>query len=177
MANKIPLKINVRKNNNEKSDRYGQYFPLVERVTTLSTRALADHMAKHGSIYTLDVLEGVLRKLATCIPELVGEGNAVKLDGLGTFFPTAEGKKGGASEAELAGYNPYDYVEGIHVRFYPDNSKLDAITSRVFKDQVHMVANCVVETEKKDVEGKEKVLTTLTPIADFVIKKKQQPQP
>ena len=175
--NKIPLKINVRKNNNEKSDNYGKYYPVVDRTATLTTRGLADHIAKHGTIYTFDLVDGILRKLSSCIPERVGEGTAVKIDGLGTFYPTAEGEKGGVSEEELAGYNPVDHVKGIHVRFYPENSKLDSITSRVFKDSVQMEANCVIETEKKTIAGKERTLKTLTPIADFVLKKSQHVDP
>ena len=64
---KTPLRINVRKCTNSASRVFGMWFPEVDRVGTLSTRALCDHIAAHGSIWTRDIVEGVLSQLAECI--------------------------------------------------------------------------------------------------------------
>jgi hypothetical protein len=91
-VNNIELKVNLRKNNNEKSDQFGKYYAELERRRTLSLKGLAKHIADHGSIFTRDVIEGVLSKLTQCVPELLSQGVPVKLDGLGTFYPTADNK-------------------------------------------------------------------------------------
>ena len=88
-VNSVEMKVNLRKNTNEKSDQFGKYYAELERKRTLSLRGLAKHITDHGSIYTRDVVEGVLIKLTQCVPELLAQGQPVKLDGLGTFYPTA----------------------------------------------------------------------------------------
>ena len=98
---KTPLRINLRQDRNSASRTFGMWFPEVDRVGTLSTRALSEHIAAHGSIWTRDIVEGVLSQLAECIPELVSQGYGVKLDGLGTFWPTLTNKKGGMAAETL----------------------------------------------------------------------------
>lgn len=173
MANeKFSINVNVLRNTNSSSATYGKWYPRLERKTTLSTRGLADHIANHGSIYTRDIIVGLLSKLSTCIPELVAEGHAVKLDGLGTFFPTAESdpEKGGVSSLE--GYNPSETVKGIHIRFLPDDSSLDRITSRAFKERCTLKAGSVIELNEvtDKTTGKKSRVRTLTPIDDYVRK-------
>ena len=56
-VNNIELKVNLRKNNNEKSDQFGKYYAELERKRTLSLKGLAKHIADHGSIFTRDVIE------------------------------------------------------------------------------------------------------------------------
>ena len=43
--NKTPLRIDLVKNSNQKSDYFGHYYGRVVRVATLSTRAFAQHIA------------------------------------------------------------------------------------------------------------------------------------
>ena len=74
--NKTPLRIDLVKNSNQKSDYFGHYYGRVVRVATLSTRAFAQHIAEHGSIYTLDIVMGVLRKLTDCLIEQLAEREA-----------------------------------------------------------------------------------------------------
>lgn len=170
--NKIALKINFRKNVNERSTSYGKYYPEVDRNETLSLRGLAQHIKDHGSIYTRDVIEGVLIKMSECIPELVSQGVGVKLDGLGKFYPTARSVKGGVEEANLKGVNASEVVKGIRVRFLPDRANLDNITSTAFKEKCSLESAHIVETKK--VDGKK--LMTKTPIADWLHMKEQETQ-
>ena len=78
-VNSIELRVNLRANNNEKSDNFGRLYPELERNRTLSLRGLAKHISEHGSIYTRDIVEGVLTKLCQCVPELLAQGQPVKL--------------------------------------------------------------------------------------------------
>ena len=143
---KITVRVNLRQNTNQKSDQYGHYYPYLDKNHTLSLRGLARHIADHGSIYTRDVVQGVLTQLSECIPELCAQGVPVKLDGLGTFSPYIESTKDGATTlADAQGASPADFVAGVHVRFIPDGTDLDNITSRVFKEKCSMYWGDVVE--------------------------------
>ena len=98
-----------------------------------------------------DVVQGVLTKFSTCLVELVTQGIGVKIDGLGTFYPTFE-----ATGAENAvNYNINEHLQGVHIRFWPDNTKLDQITSRAFKDKVVLSQNMIFDMYgvPKKVEG------------------------
>ena len=136
MAVKSPqFEINIRKNDNALSEAYGRYYPKAVEKQTISLRGLCNHMAEHNSIYGRDIIQGVLMKMSGCIVELLSQGNPVKIDGLGTFVPTVESEKSGISKADLiAGkWNPQTYVKAIHIRFRPENTNDDKITSRSFK--------------------------------------------
>ena len=54
---------------------------------TLSLGDMAEHIMKHGTVYTEDVVIGVITKLKTCMQEMLADGYKVKLDGIGTLYP------------------------------------------------------------------------------------------
>ena len=136
IKNAIVMVLNARQNTNSKSEQYGNWYPYVRGINTISTRALAQHIASHGTIFTRDVVEGVLNNLAECIPELVAQGVGVKLNGIGIFYPTAQTVLYGLdNKAKVRATNPNDAVKGIHVRFQPDNTTLDKLTSKAFKEK------------------------------------------
>ena len=124
--NSLSMKYDLYQLNNDASSAHEKWFPRAVRQDTLSLRGLADHIAAHGSIYTRDVVEGVLTKFAGCMVELVQQGIGVKLNGLGTFYPTIEAK--GANTP--VDYSLAENFKGVHIRFLPDDSDLDKITSR-----------------------------------------------
>ena len=169
IINQMQAVLDVRANNNEKSDQFGRYYAQIRRNHTLSLRGLANHIASHGTIYTRDIVEGVLTKLCQCIPELLAVGQPVKLDGLGIFYPTAQAVKGGMADlAEVRATAPSDAVQGIHVRFLPDGTKLDDLTSKAFKEKCSLVwGNEVTITGyKTSASGKTKTpVYALTPIS------------
>ena len=60
-------KVYLRKyqNNNSKNLKaYGKWFLRVKHLDTMNIRELSAHIAKHGSIYTDDVILGVVTKAA-----------------------------------------------------------------------------------------------------------------
>lgn len=162
--------INLRKNKNATSSAYGKYYPEVDTKKTLSLRGFAQHMADHGSIYTRDVVEGVLLKITDCLPELVAQGVPVQLGSLGTFYPTAEVEKDGAVQniAAMDGLNPNDVVKAIHIRFLPDSTKLDNLCGPQFKNRCTLELRNIVDTIEVTVDGKVKKMQTLKPIATAV---------
>ena len=59
----------ARQNQVRDSKMFGKWYPEAYVLQTLSTRALAKHIQKHGSPYTLDVIMGVLiafARASTC---------------------------------------------------------------------------------------------------------------
>ena len=167
---KIALGINLRQNKITGNSGYGKYYPEVDVQKTLSLRGFAKHMTDHGSMFGRDILEAVLIKITECLPELVSQGVPVQLDGLGTFYPTAQVKKdaGVASIEAMDGLNPNDIVEAIHIRFLPDTSKLDNISGKVFKESCSLELRNIVDTQKVTINDKVRVVQTLTPIATAV---------
>ena len=176
-VNSIELRVNLRANNNEKSDQFGRLYAEIDRKRTLSLRGLAKHISDHGTIYTRDIVEGVLTKLCQCIPELLSQGQPVKLDGLGTFYPTAQNHSGGlASIEEAKNISPDDQVEGVRVRFLPDGTKLDDMTSKSFKQRCSLVWGNLIEiTGYKDAQKKYGPIYKLTPISNPIVEPEPEP--
>ena len=151
---KIAFNIALKRNNNQYSPAYGKYYPEAYSGSTLSLRGVIERVAFDQSVYSRDIVEGVITKLRDCMVELLQSGQPVKWDGLGTFTPTVESTKGVTKENMLAGKaNVGQDVSGIHIRFLPENSKGEAITSRKFADMC--VFNMVGVTKiTKVTEGK-----------------------
>ena len=76
------MEVNLRKNENSQNSGYGKYYLEVARKPTLSLKGFAQHMVDHGSIYSRDVIEGVLKKITQCLPELIAQGISVQLEPL-----------------------------------------------------------------------------------------------
>jgi hypothetical protein len=127
-------------------------------------------MTNHGSPYGRAIVEGVLMQITECLPELVAQGVPVQLGSLGTFYPTAEVKEGGAvpNIAAMDGLNPNDVVAAIHIRFLPDSTKLDNLSGPQFKNACTLELRNIVDTTVVEVDGKIKKVQTLKPIATAV---------
>ena len=168
--------INLRQNKIIGSSAYGKYYPEVDTQKTLSLRGFAKHMTDHGSLYGRAIVEGVLMQITECLPELVAQGVPVQLGNLGTFYPTAEVAKDGAvlDIPQMDGLNPNDIVKAIHIRFLPDATKLDNLCGPKFKDACTRELRNIVDTQKVTVNGKQKAVTTLKPIATAVAEWKAQ---
>ena len=173
---KIAMGINLRQNKIIGSSAYGKYYPEVDTQKTLSLRGFAKHMTDHGSLYGRAIVEGVLMQITECLPELVAQGVPVQLGSLGTFYPTAEVAKDAAvlDIPQMDGLNPNDIVKAIHIRFLPDATKLDNLCGPKFKDACTLELRNIIDTQKVTVNGKQKTVTTLKPIATAVAEWKAQ---
>ena len=168
--NRIQMSVAYRKNINERSRGYNHYYAEVYRANTLTTRGLAEHIQSHDTSLGLDVINGVLTLLSQCIPELVAQGVPIKLDGLGTFYPTILNKKLGATIDQMQDktYTPSQIIEGVRIRFRPDGSEMDNITSKQFLTRAVSVASeFVVESVSRTIDGKVKKITTVQTLEDF----------
>ena len=132
----------------------GKYFARVKTIETLNTRKLANHIAEHGSIYTPDVIFGVLEKFRSCLIEQLLNSRKVKIDGLGIFYLTAECAKGGAESPEK--FNVQKNIEALHIRFLPDTEQETNISSRQFLKKASFINKAALfKDAEEDAEGSE----------------------
>ena len=161
---KIAFPVVYQQNQNVQSEAYGKYYPKPYKPDTLSLRGLIERVAMDQSVYSRDIVEGVIQRLTKVMVELLQGGQPVKWDGLGTFTPTIESVKGGATEAQLkAGIDIREVVAGVHIRFIPENEKGEEITSRKFKDLVVFTVMGIAERVSAGMTsgGKQKYATNV----------------
>ena len=96
---------------------------------TLSLGDMAEHIMKHGTVYTEDVVIGVITKLKTCMQEMLADGYKVKLDGIGTLYPvlTSEGV------TDASKYSAQENVTRVGVSFLADQSKKSQFKASAMK--------------------------------------------
>ena len=169
-VNQITMAINYRKNKSTRLSSGGKYYAEVDRQKTLSTRGLAEHLKDHNCMVGRDAIAAVLVKLSECIPELVAQGIGVKLDGLGIFYPSVLNEKGGATEEQMQDktFNPTSIIKGIRLRFTPDSSELDNLTSKAFlRNNVSPASQNIIDVESRTVNGKPMKVQTLVTLEDY----------
>ena len=137
----------VYQNQNEHNAAFGKWYGRVKYLESLNTRKLSNHIAEHGSIYTPDIVYGVMEKFRSCLLEMLLNSKKVKIEGLGTFYTTLQCKKGGAVTKDK--FNINSTIEGLHIRFLPEQEQ--NISSRQFLKQAEFIN--VESLLKKEEEG------------------------
>ena len=139
----------VKQNLTEGSKAFGKWFARVKALETLNTRKLANHISEHGSIYTPDVVFGVLEKFRSCMLEMLMNSRKVKIDGLGTFYTTIENAKGGAINRD--DFSTQKNLKALHIRFLPDQEQETSISSREFIKKTEFIdAEAFADALKKE---------------------------
>ena len=119
------------------SAMYGKWYARLKSTETMTLTKMAKHISEHGSVFTEDVVEGVIKKFKTCLLELLLDSKKVKVAGLGTFYLTCECTKGGADKAE--DFNVNQHLSALHIRFLPDQTAEDNLSSREFIKKAEFV--------------------------------------
>ena len=86
---------------------------------TLNLADMAEHIMKHGTVYTEDVVIGVITKMKTCMQEMLADGYKVKLDGIGTLYPKVTSK----GVADAKDFSAQDDITRVGIAFLADQSK------------------------------------------------------
>lgn len=140
----------IRQNENAKmTGSYGKYYAYSKSIETINTRGMANHIAGHGSIYTTDVVFGMLEKFRSCLIEMLLDSKRVKIDGLGTFFTTIENSIGSNKKKD---YSVQKNVKALHIRFLPEQEQEMNISSREFLKKAQFIN---IETLIKGAENSE----------------------
>jgi len=151
---------------------------LAERIKKTAEKLGGRHLAEHGKLATYEMLVLVLQNVVSCMRELNAQGQPVKLDGLGTFYPSIEGI--GSPSVTDAVANLTSLFKGVHLRFRPEGSGTpdEKLTSRALKDLCVFEAYQLVESKTKTVDGKQKSYQERTPLSTYAISHADdEPQP
>ena len=131
-------------NQNKKSNAYGKTYARLISQGTLDTDDICRHIQKHGTIYTSDVVKGVVEKFINCFEELLLEGYKLKLDGLGTFYLSIN-TEGTETEEEFI---PNANIKKVRVVFLGDQAKRSEYATKVMTRKAQWRdVNDLVETE------------------------------
>ena len=165
----IAFPVNLRKNNNRFNKGYGKYYPEADTKEPLNLKGFAKHISEHGKLVDYPMAVLVLQNIVSCLKEMVVQGQPVKLDGFGTFSPTIEsdGTKAVKSVEDSMNVGIDNLIAGVHLRFTPENTKGEALTSRAPKKECQFKAAYVVSSQKKTIDGKERTYQEKIPIASY----------
>ena len=130
---------------------YGKWYARLKSIETVSIEKLGKHISEHGSVYTADLVEGVMKKFKNCLIEMLLESKKVKIAGLGTFYLTCECTKGGADKESE--FNVNQHLKALHIRFLPDQTEEDNLSSREFIKKADFVNIKTLLSGKEDEEG------------------------
>ena len=115
---KIQRTVQVKDGDNKRKKVQKTYGKIIYRKT-VNLDDMAEHIMKHGSVYTEDVVIGVITKLKSCMQEMLADGHKVKLDGIGTLYPTLTSE--GVEDAK--DYSPSENITRVGIAFLADQSK------------------------------------------------------
>ena len=118
---KVERKVTVGKKGEQRQQVKKTYGKIIYRGT-LRLTDMAEHIMKHGSIYTEDVVIGVITKLKNCMQEMLADGYKVKLDGIGTLYPVLTSK----GVADAKDFSASENVTRLGIAFLADQSKKSA---------------------------------------------------
>ena len=130
-------KILIKKYQNKNvknAQAYNKWFGRVIHRETIDTTGLAEHIMKHGTVYTDDVCIGLTRKLMRCIAELLADGYKVKLDGIGTLYLTVHSTGVDAPEEFSTAKN----IQSVRVAFLADQSNSSLYKGKAMRGQVQL---------------------------------------
>ena len=131
-VNNIVFPVVAVQNQNDDSTAYGKWFLRALYPDTLSLKGLIERVAWDQSVYSRDIIEGVVKRVTTVMVEQLQGGQPVKWEGLGTFSPMLDcGNKGKVERDQLVKAAD-QAINGVHIRFTPENSKGEELTSRKF---------------------------------------------
>ena len=101
---------------------------------TLSLTDMAEHIMKHGTVYTEDVVIGVITKLKNCMQEMLADGYKVKLDGIGTLYPVTTSE--GVDDAK--DFSAQENITRIGIAFLADQSKKSLYKASAMKNETKL---------------------------------------
>ena len=175
----IAFPVNLRKNKNQYNAGYGNYYAEVDSKEPLNLKGFAKHLSDHGKLVDYPMAVLVLQNIVSCLKELAVQGQPVKLDGFGTFTPTIEsdGKTAKSSVEATLEAGLENLIAGVHLRFTPENSKGEKLTSRALKEECTFKAAYVIEAKKKTIDGKQVAYQEKIPISSYAVATHVDPQP
>ena len=165
----ITFPVNLRKNQNSYSPAYRKYYAEADPKEPLNLKGFARHLSEHGKLVDYPMAVLVLQNIVGCLKEMAIQGQPVKLDGLGTFTPLIEsdGEQAVTTVEEALQKGIENLIAGVHLRFIPENSKGEKLTSRALKAECTFKAAYVVSAKQKTIDGKTVKYQEKIPITSY----------
>ena len=113
---------------------------------TLKLTDMAEHIMKHGSVYTEDVVLGVITKLKSCIQEMLADGYKVKLDGIGTLYPVLSSQ----GVADAKDFSASENITRVGIAFLADQSKKSAYKASAMRHDTTLSTELYEELTSTD---------------------------
>ena len=145
---KYERKVLVGKKNEQRQQVQKTYGKIIYRGT-LSLNDMAEHIMKHGTVYTEDVVIGVITKLKSCMQEMLADGYKVKLDGIGTLYPTLTSE--GVDDAK--DFSAQENIVRVGVSFLADQSRKSQYKASAMKQNTTLSTRLYNELTGEDEEG------------------------
>ena len=142
---KVQRTVQVKDADNKRKKVQKTYGKIIYRKT-LSLDDMAEHIMKHGSVYTEDVVIGVITKLKTCLQEMLADGYKVKLDGIGTLYPVCSSE----GVADAKDYSASENVTRVGISFLADQSKKSLFKARAMRNDVSLSTKLYSELTGED---------------------------
>lgn len=96
------------------------WYPMsVTAGKPVSTDEVADRLAQISTVSRADTY-AVLKDIAGVLADYMAQGRTVKIDGLGTFYYTANASKKGVEKPEDVNASQ---ISGVRVRFIPESRR------------------------------------------------------
>ena len=130
---KVQRTVQVKDADNTRKKVQKTYGKIIYRKT-LTLDDMAEHIMKHGSVYTEDVVIGVITKMKSCMQEMLADGHKVKLDGIGTLYPTLT--SAGVDNAK--DFSATENVTRIGIAFLADQSRRSMYKARSMREAVSL---------------------------------------
>ena len=110
-----------------------------QSMKSLDINEFAEHISTHNSVYSRDVIQGVLVKSVDCMRELLLDGARIHLGDLGTFFVTLSGDGSKTRED----YTPAK-IKRVNVKWRPGNrfkgliseAKFEKVSTRIAQSSI-----------------------------------------
>lgn len=163
-VNNIAFPVVAVQNQNDDSTAFGKWFLRALYPDTLSLKGLIERVAWDQSVYSRDIIEGVIKRVTLVMVEQLQAGQPVKWEGLGTFNPQLDCGKMGKNDRETLVKAGDQAINGVHIRFTPENSKGEELTSKKFKDLCTFEVLGYLETTNIGTKQKPKYQRVLYPI-------------
>ena len=137
---KVARTVTIGKQGEERQKVQKTYGRIIYRGT-LKLTDMAEHIMKHGSVYTEDVVIGVITKLKNYMQEMLADGYKVKLDGIGTLYPVLSSQ--GVTNAK--DFSASENVTRLGVAFLADQSKKSAYKASAMKSETTLSTQLYAE--------------------------------
>jgi len=105
------LLINLYKNKNENSAKFGRIYGRVKNASPIDVKELAKHMSEHNTPYSPGVIAGILTDMVSCIKELCLLGQPVKIADLGIFSAEVTSD----SSADAKSFNISEHIKNVRL--------------------------------------------------------------